>query len=147
LGEADYHGEGTGNIGPGQVVDKIASVRDLLVALEQLRVAYNADLKLDDFVADNVSDKELAEKYGLEKGKPTTLRIEVKARPSGMRSGDTLGGDKKQEPETVVLLIGNKVPSEAKPERIPEPKVVPDGKDKPEGKADKKDEVKAKDEK
>jgi hypothetical protein len=123
LGEADYHGEGTANIPAGELVARISSVRDLLVAIEQLRVGYNQETKLDDFVADNVSDAELA-KYGLEKGKPATLRIEVDTRPSGLRTGDTLGGDKKQKPVKEVLLIGKAILSEPKEklEVLPAPK-------------------------
>jgi hypothetical protein len=106
LGEADYHGEGAGNMPAGQPVERIQSVRDLLVSIEQLRVAYNTETKLDDFVADNVSDSDLAKKYGLEKGKPKTLRIEIKSKPTGVRAGDELGGGKGSV--TQAMLIGDK---------------------------------------
>ena len=137
LGEADYFGASTENI-PAGPVKKVASVRDLLVAIDQLRVGYQPDAKVDDFVADNVSDADL-KKYGLEKGKPATLRIEVKSYQSGLKPGDTLGGDAKRDAVTEALLIGNEVPAEkpaAKPaketpdvvkefadaEKLPEPK-------------------------
>jgi hypothetical protein len=106
LGDADYHGEGTGNMPAGQPVERIQSVRDLLVSIEQLTVAYNTDKKIDDFVADNVSADDLAKKYGLEKGKPKTLRIEIKTKPTGVRPGDEVGGGKGSV--TQAMLIGDK---------------------------------------
>jgi len=142
LGEADYFGAGTENI-PAGPVKKVASVRDLLVAIDQLRVGYQPDAKVDDFVADNVSDGDL-KKYGLEKGKPATLRIEVKSYLSGLKPGDTLGGDTKREAVTDALLIGNVVPADqpaakanpeatkefAAAEKLPEPKAVDSDDDK-----------------
>lgn len=106
LGEADYRGAGAANMPPGQPVQKIESLRDLLVSIEQLTVGYNPEMKLDDFVADNVSEDDLAKKYGLEKGKPKTLRIEIKTKPTGIRAGDELGGGKGSI--TQALLIGDK---------------------------------------
>lgn len=96
LGQADYEGETTASAGSDK---KITGVRDLIETAGSLRVQDNAD-----FVAEDVSDAELAEKYGLEKGKPATLRIEVK------RTGNLLGGSdaSKQEPVAEVLLIGKK---------------------------------------
>src|SRR5262249_50084796 len=96
------------------------------------------ELKVDDFVAENVSDKDLAEKYGLETGKPATLRIAVKR-----STGTVLGEDKTKPTAFDALLIGKKVPS-AKPkeqaELLPQPKVTEeketkekDGKEKPKG--------------
>lgn len=140
-GEADWEGEGTGNIPAGMPVQRVNSVRDLLVAIEQMKVDYNPEKKVDDFVADNVSEKDLADKYGLAKGKPATLRIEVKARPGGL-----LGGEEKKAPVTDALLIGKKVPkTEVKAELLPQPKVEPDGKDKPEPKEKPKEEKPAPD--
>jgi len=72
---------------------KATGVRDLIDDAGGLRVETN-----DDFIADGVSDADLAGKYGLEKGKPETLRIEAKTKP--------LDGDAKSD----VLLIGKKAP-------------------------------------
>jgi hypothetical protein len=107
LGDADWYGEGTGNMPAGQPVERIQSVRDLLVSVEQLTVAYKPDNKIDDFVADNVSDDDLAKKYGLEEGKPKTLRIQVKTKPTGVSQGDEVGGSKGSD-ITQTLLIGDK---------------------------------------
>jgi hypothetical protein len=131
-GEADYHGDQQQMPPPGVPTTRVGSVRDLLTIIEQLKVAYNPEQKTDDFVAENVSDKDLAEKYGLAKGKPATLRVEIKS-----RTGSLLGGDKKADPVVDALLIGKKVPGETKAAaKKDEPK-----KDEPK-KDDKKDEAK-----
>lgn len=88
-GDADYDGN-TAN--PHAAT--ITGVRDLLNDLEKIKVAYASDGKLDDFVAEDVSDWA---KYGLENGKPATLRVEV------LRKG---AGDDKEE--RAVLLVGKK---------------------------------------
>ena len=67
-----------------------------------------------DFVAADVSDADLAEKYGLEASKPATLRIEVKRSPGG----GLLGGEEKKEPVTEVLLIGKRVEEKDAKEEI-----------------------------
>jgi hypothetical protein len=76
---------------PGQ--RPVGGVRDLIDDAGGLRVE-----AADDFIAEAVSDADLAAKYGLEKGKPETLRIEVKAKPPD--------GDAKTE----ALLVGKKAP-------------------------------------
>jgi Domain of unknown function (DUF4340) len=129
LGEADWEGEGTGNMPPGMPVQRIGSVRDMLVAVEQMRVGYNPETKVDDFVADNVSEKDLGEKYGLAKDNPATLRIAIKR-----STGTMLGEDKTKPTATDTLLIGKKVPIKDNAELLPEPKaaddkVKPDDKD------------------
>ncbi len=75
---------------------KVAGVRDLIddIGSGGLRVETN-----DDFLAEGVSDADLAAKYGLEKGKPETLRIDAQVKP--------LDGDAKSE----VLLVGKKAPA------------------------------------
>ncbi|MCS6849975.1 MAG: DUF4340 domain-containing protein [Gemmataceae bacterium] len=76
---------------------KITGVRELLEAIENLRVETEQD-----FAADNAKD--LAQ-YGLEGDQPATLRIEVKR-----RSGNLLGGDTRKPPVPETLLIGKKAP-------------------------------------
>src|SRR5262249_6758518 len=79
---------------------KVGGVRDVLDDAGGLRVEAN-----DDFVAEGVSDADLAAKYGLDKDKPETLSVEVKVKPAE--------GDAKTE----VLLIGKKAPkAEKKPD-------------------------------
>jgi hypothetical protein len=72
---------------------KVGGVRDLIDDASGLRVETD-----DDFIAEGVSDADLAAKYGLEKGKPETLRLEVKVKPAE--------GDAKTE----ALLVGKKAP-------------------------------------
>jgi hypothetical protein len=72
---------------------KITGVRDLLTDARDLRVETDGD-----FLAEGVSDADLAGKYGLEKGKPETLRVEVKVTPGG------------GEARTEALLIGKTAP-------------------------------------
>jgi hypothetical protein len=92
---------------------KVTGVRDLIDdATRDLRVETN-----DDFIAENVSDADLGAKYGLEKGKPETLRIEVKA-----KSGDS---DK-----TETLLVGKKAPKDVEKKEPEKPGAKPA--DKPE---------------
>jgi hypothetical protein len=91
-GEATEQGDPTPP--EGDVSKKISGVRDLLKAIEDIRVASDTD-----FVAEGVSDMS---QYGLDK-EPATLRIETKT-----RSGSLLGGDKDKEPVQDALLIGKK---------------------------------------
>jgi hypothetical protein len=84
---------------PGAERLPIAAMQDLLNALSGIRVE-----DVGDFVAADVSDAELAEKYGLASDKPATLRIEAKRTGGGL-----LGGDEKKEPVTEVLLVVKKV--------------------------------------
>jgi hypothetical protein len=92
-GPANFEGDTAAPPVPG-VEKKVSGVRDLIDDAGGLRVEAN-----DDFIAEGVSDADLAEKYGLEKGKPETLRVEVKA-----KSGDA--------ERTETLLIGKKAPKE-----------------------------------
>jgi hypothetical protein len=115
---------------------KLNGVQQLVDALNSLRVETDKD-----FVADGVSEEELASKYGLSKEKPQTLRIQVKRTPPLAPKLD----DEKDEPITESLLIGNKVPApkeEKKDDKKPDDK-------KPEDKKadDKKGDEKKQDEK
>jgi len=83
---------------------KIGAVKDLLESLEELKVDFKPDAKTDDFVADNVTD--LA-RYGLEKDKPSYLRLQVTYTP-----GSSLGGDQGAKPITDTLLVGNVLPDD-----------------------------------
>ena len=96
FGEADYKGEGVQNMPIGENVQRTSAAVPATCwwPSSELRVAYNPEKKLDDFVAENVSDADLAKKYGLGKDKPSTLRIEVKSKATSMRPGDELGGSK-----------------------------------------------------
>ena len=71
---------------------KMDGVRELISAATDLKV-----LTDDDFLADGVSDADLAEKYGLDKDNPATLRIALKS-----KAGD--------EEKTQTLLIGKDAP-------------------------------------
>jgi hypothetical protein len=119
-GEAEEEGEPAAF---GREETRPTGVRGLLQALQGLRVEYtpepekkpepdkkkgskkDADKKFEeekrvnDFVADNVSD--LA-KYGLEKDKPATLRVEITRTKGGLSGGDS------KEPVKDGLLIGKK---------------------------------------
>jgi len=97
-GAADYNGDGTPHLSTEKGF-KITGVRDLLRAVVDTRVEKPAD-----FVADNVSDTELKDNYGLDKSDPATLRIVVKS------SKKNAEGDSTTSTET--LLIGKKVPVE-----------------------------------
>jgi hypothetical protein len=79
---------------------EINGVKQVIDAVGQLRVELDSD-----FIADNVSDADLASKYGLEKDKPATLRIVLTS---------TQPGDKDKAPVSDVLLIGKKVEPEKK---------------------------------
>jgi hypothetical protein len=92
-GEAAEQGDGAPP--EGDALKKITGVRDLLKAIEDIRVPSDTD-----FVAEGVTDMA---QYGLDKN-PTTLRIETKT-----RAGSMLGGDKDKEPVEEALLIGKKV--------------------------------------
>jgi hypothetical protein len=88
-GPASFEGDTSTLPAPGE--KKVTGVRDLIDdATRDLRVEAN-----DDFIAENVSEADLGSKYGLEKDKPETLRVEVKT-----KSGDS---DK-----TETLLVGKK---------------------------------------
>lgn len=107
-GRADYEGVPppmpAGPGAPPPAPTSPAGVRDLLTAVDRLRVETDAD-----FVANDVGEKELKEKYGLDKDAPTTLRIEVKTK-------GRLTDLEDKAAVTQTLLIGNKVPEEKKPE-------------------------------
>jgi hypothetical protein len=93
-GPASLDGDSSGLPPLGE--KKVTGVRDLIDdATRDLRVEAN-----DDFVAEGVSDADLAGKYGLDKDKPETLRIEMKT-----KSGDS--------DRTETLLIGKKAKKEA----------------------------------
>src|SRR5262249_29663409 len=84
-------------------IKKINSVRDLLVAVERLKVDYNTQTKVDDFVKDHATAEELF-KLGLGK-EASTLRIEAES-----RTGGELGGTEKEKPPLADdILIGNAV--------------------------------------
>jgi hypothetical protein len=89
-GPANLEGDTTAAVPPAGE-KKVNGVRDLIDTASGLRV--EAD---NDFVADNVSDADLAEKYGLAADRPETLRVEAKVKPI---EGDT---------KTEVLLVGKK---------------------------------------
>src|SRR5262249_23534432 len=87
---------------------KLTGVRELLRDVTDLKVENQ-----NDFLADNASEKDLADKYGLDAKNPATLKIVV------VSSKKTASGDKTTASET--LLVGKKVP-EDKPERKDEKK-------------------------
>jgi hypothetical protein len=99
-GEAEYEGAPGEPPAPGGA-KKIAGVRDLLDDLGQIKVD---DVK--DFVADDVSAKDMAEKYGLDAAKPAKMRVEVKRTASGGLAADK---EKDKPPVTEVLLLGKRV--------------------------------------
>jgi hypothetical protein len=92
-GPANFEGDPPPPGNPPVVEKKVNGVRDLIDDAGGLRVEAN-----DDFIADGVGDADLAAKYGLEKDKPETLRVEVKTTPA------------KGDAKTEVLLIGKKAP-------------------------------------
>jgi hypothetical protein len=93
LGPANFEGDTAAPPAVG-VEKKVGGVRDLIDAAAGLRVEAN-----DDFIAEGVSEADLAEKYGLAKGKPETLAVTLKS-----KSGDA--------DHTETLLIGKKAPKE-----------------------------------
>lgn len=99
FGEAALRGEGTPGLGttPGQP-KRITGVQDLLEAIGAIKVESNAD-----FGPPDASDADLA-KFGLEKGKPAYLRIEIK-RTAGLLG---TGGEPKPAIQDA-LLVGNPV--------------------------------------
>src|SRR5262249_15034844 len=102
-GEAEFEGTLPGtppSPPPTGEAKAINGVKELADALSQIRVEGTGD-----FVPEEVSDADLAAKYGLEAAKPATLRVEVKRNPGGSLGGDT----EKKAPVTEVLLIGKKV--------------------------------------
>jgi hypothetical protein len=116
-GPADYAGNSSPT-NPG-----ITGVRDLLQALDVLRVAYNptpekplnpegpekpekpAEPAVNDFVANNIANP--GPEYGLDAASPATLRIEV------VRADET-PGSANAAPRKGVLLIGKKLDKEDK---------------------------------
>lgn len=98
-GPADYEGESAtppaGFGAPPPPAKGSPGVKDLIQAVTDLRVEGD-----NDFVAEGVSDADLAAKYGLG-DKPETLRIEIKA--------SKLGAEDKKTETSDVLLIGKKV--------------------------------------
>jgi hypothetical protein len=97
-GDADYDGDPPGAAEPGGLSKKITGVHELLNQIEAIRVEADSD-----FLASDVSDAELASKYGLEAGKPDLLRIEVKQPKDTPKPGE-----QPKESVTQVLLIGKK---------------------------------------
>ncbi len=100
-GTAAFHGETAAPAVPGAPPRKITGVKDLVELLEELKVGYDPEKKVDDFVADNVTD---VAKFGLDKDKPTFLRLGVTYKP-----GVATGGDPDAAPVTDTLLVGNVV--------------------------------------
>jgi hypothetical protein len=98
FGEADYDGETTPPGEPAGLSKKITGVHELLNQIEAIRVETDSD-----FLASNVSDADLASKYGLEMNKPDLLRIEVKQPKDTPKPGEA-----PKETITQVLLIGKK---------------------------------------
>src|SRR5947209_10885115 len=107
FGAADYDGASAPQLSTEKGT-KITGVRDLLRDTVDLRIENTSD-----FVADNVSEQDLKDKYGLDKEIPATLRIIVTS------SKKTAEGDKTTTTETV--LIGKKIAAE-KPEKKDEKK-------------------------
>jgi hypothetical protein len=102
FGDAAFKGEGTPGLGtPPNQPKRISGVQDLLEAIGAVRVESNAD-----FGPPDASDADLA-KFGLEKGKPAYLRIEIK------RTAGLLGtGGEPKPPVQYALLVGNLVEAE-----------------------------------
>src|SRR5262249_46746472 len=96
-GDADYDGDPTVAADPGGG-KRITGVHELLNQIEAIRVEADTD-----FLATDVSDAELASKFGLEAGKPDLLRIEVKQPKDTPKPGET-----PKEFITQALLIGKK---------------------------------------
>jgi hypothetical protein len=98
-GPAEFEGETSS---PAvAAVKNVTGVKDLLDAVTGLKVESDAD-----FVAEGVSDQDLAGKYGLASDKPDSLRIQARIERLGSKS---------EEKTTETLLIGKKV--EAKEEK------------------------------
>ncbi len=100
FGDAALKGEGTPGLGSSPNQPKsITGVQDLLEAVGAIRVESNTD-----FGPPDASDAALA-KFGLEKGKPAYLRIEVKRSAGGLLG---TGGQPKPTVQDA-LLVGNLV--------------------------------------
>jgi hypothetical protein len=100
FGEAALKGEGPPGLGSSSNQPKsITGVQDLLEAVGAIRVESNAD-----FGPPDASDADLA-KFGLEKGKPAYLRIEIKRTAGGLLG---TGGEPKPTIQDA-LLVGNLV--------------------------------------
>jgi hypothetical protein len=116
-GAADFEGEPSPTGAGGDPLARpVTGVRKLLDDAGAIRVENEAD-----FVAEDVSDADLADKYGLKTGEPETLRIEMKRTPRALAKTD---GENTQ-PKTDVLLIGKKVEEkkeEKKDDKKPEDK-------------------------
>jgi hypothetical protein len=89
-GDADYDGDPAASA-PGAPVKQITGVHELLNQIDAIRVEHESD-----FIAENVSASDMAEKYGLAAGKPDLLSITVKSEKEG--KGET----------TRTLLVGKK---------------------------------------
>ncbi len=98
LGDAEYEGESP-SAPLGDPQKRLTGVRELIDGLAAVKVPTEQD-----FVAADVKDEELAQKYGLESGKPALLRVEVKRNETSPASTE----DKKAT-VTETLLIGKKV--------------------------------------
>jgi hypothetical protein len=106
-GEADYEGEGPPPL--STETRKITGVLGLLQAVTGLQVEHETD-----FVADDVGDQELKDKYGLDATNPATLRVELTAVKS-------TPGEEEKTTVNETLLIGKKV-AEPKDDKKPEKK-------------------------
>lgn len=118
----DAEGEGESPGAPPADAQKVSSVKDLAEMLNRVKVK-----EASDFVAEDVSDADL-QQYGLEKGKPATLRVEAVRNVGGL-----MGGDKDKPPVTETLLVGKKVE--------PKKEEKKDGDKKDEKKEEKKEEM------
>jgi hypothetical protein len=101
FGAAAYRGQGPPAL-QGAIDQEITDVFGILQAIHSSKLRVEGE---NDFVADDVSAKDLNDKYGLNESKPETLRIEITS------TGDKKAGDD-SKPKTQVLLIGKKAPEE-----------------------------------
>ncbi len=134
-GPANFEGEAPAVPPPATAEKKVNGVRDLIDDAVGLRVEAS-----DDFVAEGVGEADLADKYGLGKDKPETLRVQASVKPAeGDAKTETLligkkapkaaekKGDKKDEknPETAPEYYYVRLESENAVERVPAAKVKP----------------------
>jgi hypothetical protein len=90
-GDADFDGDLAAS-GSDGLTKRITGVRELLSQIDAVKVEHESD-----FLAEGVSDADLAEKYGLAAGKPELLTITVKSTK-----------DAGKETVTHILLLGKK---------------------------------------
>jgi hypothetical protein len=95
-GDADYDGDPLAAGAIGGLIAKITGVKELLSQIDNVKVEHESD-----FLAENVSDADMAEKYGLTAGKPDLLSITVKSEKEGGKDtvSHTLLVGKKAAPE------------------------------------------------